>query len=315
MRKFFWICLVAVMTAATPALADEIDDALPAGTPQRVEENLRQLDGLGVDRSGLLEMTRTMVRNRYSEGQMIQAQEMIRETLRQGLPAEPVINKVMEGEAKQAAPENVIRAMEQVRNRYAYAKSKVEELELDPQLTRSMTGTIAECMAAGLEEGDVEKLGQRLRQRTRTMDRVHAGELAEASFETARDIARMGASSDSASETVGAALDEGFEPGDMVQLRNRFRERVRYGQADEVADEFTKGIGQGQRAGNLGSGSGAGAGGYMGGSGAGQGGGEAGGGGGGGQGGGGQGGGGQGGGGQGGGGQGGGGGHGGGRAN
>ena len=77
MRKFFWICLIAVMTAATPTLADEIDDALPADTPQRVEENLRRLDGLGIDRSGLLEMTRTMLRNRYSESQMVQAQEMV----------------------------------------------------------------------------------------------------------------------------------------------------------------------------------------------------------------------------------------------
>ena len=194
-------------------------------------------------------------------------QNMIQEAQKKGLPAEPMQNKVHEGIAKRAPEEAVVRAVEQVQNRYEYAYQQARGLFNDPQQARSMGNRFAEANAAGLANEDAARIMAQLQNRTRNMNREQAFELADETVKGARNMARQGVSSTTVGNVYANALQHAYQARDMQTLQQSFANQARHGNPENVAHGFSQGIGQGLGAGGLSSGGGAGSGSGSGGSG------------------------------------------------
>ena len=103
MKKLILIILAGFLYTGI-ALADNVDDGLPAGTGNAVKASTRAMIKAGVEAEQGMEMTRTMLKNQYQEQQIVKAQECIMEAARQGIPTEPLMNKAHEGMAKKRIP-------------------------------------------------------------------------------------------------------------------------------------------------------------------------------------------------------------------
>ena len=82
---------------------------------------------------------------------MVRARQVVMDAARAGLPTEPVMSKAMEGMAKQAEEQQIIAAMEIVRNRYAYAEQMARSLATEKKSVEAMGRAIADSLAAGMQ--------------------------------------------------------------------------------------------------------------------------------------------------------------------
>ena len=234
----------------------------------------RQMVMLGVDESQALRM-----QSRFSERQMERAQKIVRDAVDQDVPVGPIVNKAMEGFAKNVGPGEIMEAMDQVRGRYAEAKRQSVQITPDRTRSRTMTQSLADCMAAGVPPEDVAEIAEQVRSRQRSMDRKDFEALAEKTFETARDMARLGVPAPGIKTVVSEALQNQYSAKQMEQVRSRFMNHAQSLDPETLSNRVQNQIRSGQlsEAGNSGKGggpggSGGGSGGSSGGSGGGSGG-------------------------------------------
>lgn len=237
--------LLVVLVMAGLAWADDPNDGIGINVDARVMASVRELVRLGVPKDDVLRMTREMVTYRFTGEQILRVHAVVRETVREGLPQRPVTNKAYEGMVKDVDPEGIIRAMEQVRLRYASAYRHARMVAQDDDAS-ALGDTIAECMAAGLQETQVARLTQRLTERIRISDRSEGAALARMSFMTVREMVRMGASTKNATDTVCLALERSWSSQDMERLRAAFMAQARYRSPDGVVAGYARRIGDGQ---------------------------------------------------------------------
>jgi len=248
-----------LLLCSAPAFADEADNSLPEQTSEQLKANTREMIRLGAGSEDAAKMTRLMVQNRFQVENAIQAQETVMNALKNGLPAEPVMNKAFEGIAKGVPEGSVVRAMEKTRQRYAYAYEKATGLEQDPDETALTGEVIAEGMAAGLKNEDADRICEQLQTRDRLkdgegdmkQDRDQIHTLAQESFMTAREMARRGVPSDVAADAVCQALQNNYQAREMQQLRNAFMTNAASGDPVQVANRYTYALRQGMSADDL----------------------------------------------------------------
>lgn len=262
MRKSI-IILCMFLLCAPAAFADEVDQGLPKQTSEQLKANTREMIRLGAGSDDAVNMTRLMVQNRFQVENTIQAQEIVMNALKQGLPAEPVMNKAYEGMAKGVPAGSVVQAMEKTRARYAYAYEKAKGLEEDPDETPLTGEVIAEGMTAGLKNEDADRICDQLQtrdrlkdgeadmkqDRDRDRDRLHT--LAQESFMTVREMARRGVPSDVAADAVCQALQNNYQAREMQQLRNAFMTNAAKGDPVQVANRYTYALRHGTSADDL----------------------------------------------------------------
>lgn len=246
MKKILAVFGMLLLLSAPAAFGDEIDDDLPSGASERLRANVREMVRLGADDAECVRMTRLMIQNRFQEEQMLRVQQSVMETLKEGLPAAPVMNKAFEGMAKGAGPDSIVRAMEQTRSRYSYAYEKAGEIS-GPGANSGRTGEIiAEGMTAGLTRGDADRIADavgsmsRERDLDRSRDRVDA--LARESFLAARDMTRRGVASETASEAVSLALAKGYDERGMRELRHSFARQSSQADPSMIAEQYCRAI-------------------------------------------------------------------------
>jgi hypothetical protein len=246
MKKLIALVFIGLLMAL-PAWADEVDDGLPQGTDAALKAQTRAMIQAGVESDDALRMTRAMLQNRFERRQIIQAQEAVMAALKQGCPAEPVMNKAYEGMMKQVAAERVVQAMQQVQLRYAAAYRNADTLGLGTEVRNQVGNRLAEGMAAGLEEEDAARIMQQIRIRTQTMAQSQAAnDLAGETAATTRDLARLGASSEDTAEMVCQALQHNYQAKEMIRLRRQFRQQVRLETPRGLAQRYTKAFRNGQ---------------------------------------------------------------------
>jgi len=231
MRKSFLI-IVAVSFWAAAALADPVDRKLPETTPLQIKNSARQMIDQGFNPQEVIDLTQQMLANNFGEQQVLQAQVMLMEARRQGLPTEPMMNKAYEGLAKQVQAEAVVKAMERVRFRYGYATKQAGIITNDKTKTSRMAAILAESMAAGMHEQDAERIMQALRERTRNMARAHSEELALQTLMTTRAMARLRMQSKSVGDSVCQALQQGYSAQEMYQMRNTVMANARHSDSE-----------------------------------------------------------------------------------
>jgi len=249
MKRFlFAACMVLIFS--TYVLADDVDTSLGDAVSEQLKASTRATIQAGMDSEDAVHMTAIMQQNRFTQELAIRAQEIIRKGLQDGLPYDPIMNKAMEGMAKQVQHQNIVEAMEKTRARYAYSYQKAGQLADSKQLRQQLGNTIAQAMTAGLAQGDVDRIMQRLQ--TRDMTRDQLCDLAQESFTTLREMTRLGVDSETGSDVICQALEHQYLSREMRMLRQTFMEQARYGNPDEVAKNYSNAIGQGRSAQSLG---------------------------------------------------------------
>jgi len=280
MRRMIGLATFLLLMGTTAYGAD-LDSRLPSGTSERVRASAREAVRAGVNPDEVASLTAKMEENRFGERLTIRAHEIVMNARQERLPVEPIMNKAHEGIAKRVAAEKTVQAMETVRSRYAMAFQNARSIVAGEKQQQTLGRTIAEGLAAGIQQRDMVRMAERLQQQSRQLSREQRNELAVQSFQTVREMARLGVSSVAVGDVICQALQHQFTAREMAQMRTAFTAEARYGKAENIAQQYGTQIGGGARAGGLGSAGGAaGSGAPGGGSGAGQGGGGAGGGGG-----------------------------------
>jgi len=259
MKKLLLI-LMALMLWVCPVWADEIDDALPENTSLQIRNNTRQMVQAGFSKDDAIQLTRSMLQHRFQERYTIQAQNTLMETMQSGLPVDPVMNKAFEGMAKNKPDETIVQAMKKTQSRFAYAYRKAQELTTDEETQNRLGLSIVQCMGAGLQDENIERVMAQLQTRTRLMSQNKADELCLQTFLTARTMARLGVDPDNVSHVVSQALQNQFAAREMQQLRSNFNSRSHEMSPNQLANQFAQKIGQDEKPGDSGSDQGSGSG-------------------------------------------------------
>ena len=235
MKKVFMM-IMAISFCATVALAGPVDRELPETTPVQIKNSARQMVDQGFNPQEVINITQQMLANNFREQQVLQAQIILMNARRQGLPTEPMMNKAYEGLAKQVQAEAVVRAMEQVRSRYQFATMQAGIITNDEARRSRMAAILAESMAAGIHEQDAERIMQALQERTRDMAPAHSEELAMQTCMTTRTMARLRIQSKSVGDSVCQALQQGYSAQEMHNMRNTVMANSRHSYSESFSE-------------------------------------------------------------------------------
>ena len=247
------ITVLALFFCASMAFGDEVDNGLPNGATERVKTSTREVLRSGVDSDAVMKMTRLMLENRFMEEHALRAHEVIMRAQNEGLPVEPVMNKAFEGMAKHVRDREIVQAMEKVSSRHALAFEQARLLTQEKTQTRLLAHTIAEGLASGMNGDDVKQMRQRLQERTREMTKAQSTELAVETFKTARNMARLGVSSELTTEVVSEALQQRYTVREMERMNHSFMAHSRHTSAISLAKTYAHAIKGGVSADTLGS--------------------------------------------------------------
>jgi hypothetical protein len=252
MRRMIGIATFLLLFVANAYGAD-VESRLPAGTSERIKASIREVIRTGVDPDEVAALTIRMEENRFSERLTIRAHEIIMAAKQEGLPVAPIVSKAYEGIAKRVEAERTLQAMDAVRSRYSTAfRTAARTLTADEKQQQVLGRIVAEGLAAGIREREMDRITENLREHNRWMNRSERAELAVQSFQTVRDMARLGVPSITVADVVCQALKHQFTALEMVQMRNAFTAETRYGKPDSVAQRYGAQIGAGMRAEGLG---------------------------------------------------------------
>lgn len=240
--------LLCIFFLASFANANEISEI----ASERIREQVKAMIKSGISNEQALRMTRMMIQNRYRERNILNAQQIIIDSARQGLATEPVVNKAYEGMVKSVPEDNVIKAMENVKKRYSYAYEAANELLPDNGNAKKIGNLIAESLAAGIGESDLQKTISQLKRRSKEKSMSEMEELGEESFLCLRTMARRGVSSSLAAETTGKALKEEYSAGEMKRMRQAFKTHSMKTDPNALARQYMYRIGESASASDLG---------------------------------------------------------------
>ena len=116
MKKIFFLAILVVIQTSI-ALADEVEQGLMSSASDQIKASARQVIRAGADSSSVIDVTYVMLQNNFKSEQILRAHEIITKMHREGLPLQPIVNKLFEGIAKQVPPANILNAMDAVRSR------------------------------------------------------------------------------------------------------------------------------------------------------------------------------------------------------
>ena len=243
---------VAVATAlftlmlATAAIGDTIDDSLPAETPAAVKTSARQAIQSGLVPQPVIELTRAMLQHQFNEQQVQRAHALLTQAKTSGTPVQPLMNKAFEGMAKNVSPSLIVGAMETVQARNSFAFQHAARLTDQPSRAESLGQALAAGLAAGLSKEDADEMIGNLQQRASSMNAEQAYSLALESFQTARDVSRLGVPSQAVSGMVAQALSKGFSHEDMNALHSAFMNQAQHANPQNLAQGFTAAMQEGK---------------------------------------------------------------------
>lgn len=273
----FVLCLLFVGLAASPVLADA--DSVKTQARHRAETQVMAQDPQGDalrqriqqrihDEAGLQEQDRERLRSHLGEcsrlglgdatvaalfsekvqlKEQIRTQERVLNLAREGMPVEPVVQKLQEGLRKGATQQARERVCEQVaaqvRTAHQYMK-QVREAGITPgdaNAERKRVREMASYMWRGLKEGEMEQLQKQAHLRLR--DGSCTTEDLTAAAETATRLGEIGIKRERAVRLAGEALQNGYTVREMRQLAWAvMTARTHGGSSDEVMGTLERGV-------------------------------------------------------------------------
>jgi hypothetical protein len=240
MVLFFLLC-------ASVASGDEVEDILSNIATDQIKESTRQLIHSGATSNIAVPLTRAMLQYRFANEQVLKIHEIFIMARNNGLPLQPLANKVFEGIAKNIQPSRIVNAVEIVLSRYSFAYTQAEWLTSQKARVEQLGHILAAGLAAGLTREDAELIAQVVHHRTESLTTDQAYELALEAFSCARDVSRLGVSSKSTEDLVNQALKKGFTPDDLRVMRHSFLSQSRQSSPPSLAKSYSRAIQQGKR--------------------------------------------------------------------
>lgn len=246
MKKAIIAALTLLLCVST-SFADQVDDGLPDTAAAEMKAGVRRMISAGVKGDEAIGMTRAMLEKGFNNEGIIRAQEIVVRAEAEGLPVDPIINKSYEGMAKRVPQEGIILAMEKVMNRYAFAYGQACKLTDDKNRRSQIMEEVAECIAAGMNENDVDRLVYQLEFRVRETPRDDAEGLSEETFRTAKEVVRQRVPSMLAGDLMLDALKTHYDAKKMAGMRESFLKHSRDTSAQTVAGVYSDAIRNGNR--------------------------------------------------------------------
>jgi len=244
MKKIFFFAILVVIQASI-AFADEVEQGLLGSTSDQIKASTRQVIRAGVDSSSVIDVTNVMLQNDFKSEQVLRAHEILTKIHRAGLPLQPIVNKLFEGIAKKVPPANILNAIDAVRSRYDFSFSRAGLLTTQKDQKDQLGLALAAGLAAGLSFEDADGIVQAVRQRAGSTNSDQTNALALEAFETARDAARLGASSNAAANLVNQALSKGFNLAEMQAMHQSFSSQSQHASPETLARSYAEAIQQG----------------------------------------------------------------------
>jgi hypothetical protein len=235
-----------VMLLASIAFGDEIDDSLPPDAPQAVKASAREAIQSGLNQEKVVGLTRTMLQHRF-QGQQIQAAHALMiQAHNSGMPVEPLMNKAFEGMAKGVDPSLIVGAMEKVQARHSLAYRHAAQISGNKSRAANLGRELSAAMAAGFLNEDADRITRMIRQRTQVLQPEEVYNLALECFYTARDVSRLGVSSQAVANMLAGALGKGFNYQNMRAMRYAFMHQARQSEPQKLAHRFAASIQEGK---------------------------------------------------------------------
>lgn len=255
-KKSFWTTFVflagGVLLLASTVYADTVEQSL-VQVPAPIKDRTRAMIQKGVPSEDAIQLIQAMIANRFQEEQILKAQAIVLEAQGRGLPTKPVINKALEGMAKQVAPERTLQAMEAVSARYAFAFDQARSLTKNTEQVGRLGDMLAESLAAGLKEQDASQVISQLQEQSPKMNQDQMNELAATCLAVARDMSRLGVSSTLSAQVISSALSNGLNAANIASMHQSLVAQSQSHSAQAVAQGLAHGMQQGQSAQGLGS--------------------------------------------------------------
>ena len=235
---------VLFILAAT-ASADEVEQRL-SQLPPPVQERTREMIRAGVRTEDAVQLVQGMQTNRFQMEHMLKAQAIVLEAQDKGLPPMPVINKALEGMAKQVPPERTLQAMETVRSRYAFAYGQSSALTPEKKHAERLGNLLAESLAAGFSEQDASRMVSRLQEQSPNLSTEGLSQLADACLAMARDMSRFGVSSALTGQVIFGAITNGLSASAIASMHQSLLAQSQNQSAQSLAQGLAQGLQQGQ---------------------------------------------------------------------
>ncbi len=209
---------------------------------EQLRRHLEECKQLGLDDATVGAMFSENVQLRAQ----IKTQERVLKLAREGLPFEPVVQKLQEGLRKGATVEALERVCakleEHVRTAHQYMK-QVREAGITPgdaNAERERVREMAMYMWRGLGEGDMAQLKKRAQERLRNGS-CTTEDLSVAA-ETATRLGEVGIKRERAVELAGSALQNGYTVREMRQLVWAVMTAHAHGESNKAMETLERGI-------------------------------------------------------------------------
>ena len=163
MKKLL-IIILGICLCSSLAFGDELDRRLSTIDNEQIRVHTRAMINEGTPSNEAIKMTHLMIQNNFKDQDTLRAQKIIIDTVKEGLPYRPVMNKAYEGIAKNVQEDRVIEAMEKTRMRYSVAYRYARSITQNPVRVNSIGKTIAESLAAGINNKDAHQIMESLQE-------------------------------------------------------------------------------------------------------------------------------------------------------
>ncbi|MFC1896496.1 hypothetical protein ACFL0Q_07560 [Thermodesulfobacteriota bacterium] len=239
------VFLMSILLLGVVGSGDGGHPLLAGDVPEDVETVVQRLSNTGVPRAEAVALTQSMLQHRFRKEEMFQVGGVIESAVESGLPTSPVVNKAFEGMAKGVEAPRIVQAMELVRSRYEFGYGNARSVANSEEGTRDLGEIIAQGLAAGVTQQDMERVTSRLREISSLRDQAHQYALCTETMRTARDMARLGIASEAVTDVAILALDQGYEAKEMSQMRQRIMDQARLQSPQELAQRASHAIRRG----------------------------------------------------------------------
>lgn len=221
----------------------ETDTDLAAPQREQLREHLRTFERAGLDGPALA----ALFPENAPLANQLRHQERIARMVDEGLPVEPLVEKLLEGRRKNVADgvldrvcgqlESHVRAADRLMTRAREAGARPG----DPSIEHRLTDSVARNMWRGLRPEDFEGLVERSRDRLRD-GQCSTTDLAAAAA-TATDLMELGAPRERAMDMAGEALQERYEAGAIRRMAHMVMAAHAHGRpVDEAMGRVREGM-------------------------------------------------------------------------
>jgi hypothetical protein len=242
------IIILTICLCSSLAFGDELDRRLSTIGNEQIRVHTKEMIHAGMPVDEAIKMTRLMIQNNYRNQNILRAQNILIDTIKEGLPDNPVINKAYEGIAKNAQEDRVVEAMDKTRTRYSTAYRYARSISQVPDQINNIGKIIAEGLTAGILNTDAHQVMERLQNRASQKIGNYTEAFAEEIFLSLRDMARRSVSSKIATDVISKALEQQYSVQEIQQMRTSFISRSMNVDPAKLAVQYAYDIEHGVRA-------------------------------------------------------------------